>query len=171
MGDLVTKLPEWAYLNLADENGPQAQAYKWDLADPNKGQYDDAQRLARYALASFYFATSGANWTSSTSWLNYDVTECNWFTKASTSVCSDQGVFDNLDLSSNNLDGYLPDELALMPTMWIMQLSANPKLSGSLPTTIGLWPYAMVLDLHDSKIGGVVPTEIGNMAMLAGTIK
>jgi hypothetical protein len=64
---------------LLESDSPQSLALEWVLADPNLVHYDDQRILQRFALATFFYSTSGDQWNNQTYWLSYDRSECEWY--------------------------------------------------------------------------------------------
>ena len=60
-------------------HAPASLAYEWLEKDPNLDNYNQERRLQRYAMATLYYATRGANWTLPRYWLSYDTHECWWW--------------------------------------------------------------------------------------------
>jgi len=59
-------LPEYTVQvldNDKDGNSPQSLAYRWLQEDPYIDEYDNERRQQRFALATFYYATGGHDWT------------------------------------------------------------------------------------------------------------
>ncbi|CAB9507721.1 LRR receptor-like serine threonine-protein kinase [Seminavis robusta] len=77
-------------------DSPQVQALQWMTQDPHLDEYPTWRQIQRYALATFYFATLGPQWTVSNHWLSYDVSECSWTTKMDfeslVNITADQAV-------------------------------------------------------------------------------
>jgi hypothetical protein len=96
---------------LSDSSSPQFRAAQWLSEEPNFAFYLDRQKIQRYILATLFFATGGDKWTKSDSWLT-SKNECNWYSSYNGSC--DNYAFQILDLESNNLQGQLPSELALL---------------------------------------------------------
>jgi hypothetical protein len=96
---------------LSDSSSPQFRAAQWLSEEPNFGSYSDRQKRQRYTLATLFFATTGDQWTKSDGWLTTE-NECNWYS-TKVGICNSD-VFQILDLESNNLQGRLPSELALL---------------------------------------------------------
>lgn len=147
--------------------GPQALAYDWLVNDPFlfAGNYTNAdwRLVQRFALATLFFATSGHEWDSQDSWLDYFVHECSWVfvesdflkykeitelfsidsacgdgtqehTKAAGSKSSKESeAFVALRLGKNNLQGSLPRELALLTSLQSIDFSLN-ALTGEIPS-------------------------------------
>ena len=88
---------------------PQNDAYLWLAGNANLNTYADEQKVQRYVLALLYYATTGDSWSSNSNWLS-DLDESSWY-GVSTDV-ADQVT--NLVLGSNNLNGTIPSELAVL---------------------------------------------------------
>ena len=63
--------------------------------------------MQRYILALLYLDSGGDNWINNDKWIS-SAHECDWFGVTCNSF---EGLVDKIDLSSNNLDGFLPSEL------------------------------------------------------------
>jgi hypothetical protein len=96
---------------LSDSSSPQFRAAEWLSEEPDFDSYSDRKTLQRYVLAALYFATKGDQWTNSDGWLTTE-DECNWYS-TNVDIC-DSDAFQILNLESNNLQGQLPSELALL---------------------------------------------------------
>ena len=100
----------------------------------------------REALVALYHATDGPNWTDSTGWLtDYLLTE--WFGVSADS----NGIVSDIDLSSNNLNGLLPDELGDLVNLKQLDLSSN-SLSGPLPIALSQLIRLETLSLSDTQL-------------------
>ncbi|KAH0724871.1 hypothetical protein KY284_000736 [Solanum tuberosum] len=71
----------------------------------------------------------------------------------------------NLDLSSNNLTGSLPQEIGSRKAMIQMDLSMN-KLSNGIPEEIGSLQNLIHLSLRDNKLQGSIPSSMSSMSAL-----
>lgn len=98
--------------------------------------------LESTVLASLYNATNGPVWNDNTNWLS-DRPIGAWY-----GVTADmEGHVTGIDLSDNNLNGYLPGELAGLTNLTALNLSSNRHLSGPLPRElINLELQALRLD-------------------------
>ena len=171
-------------------HSPQLQALHW-MADfsTHNGNSDqrnipddaDAAMMQMYALGVLYFATNGDEWKecsrlkstkcesdvpqSSSRFLS-DGSICDWFGL----TCSDEkkkGFVTWIDLSHNDLDGSLPDELSLLnDNIELLWLSGNAKLDGTLPQWIGSAKNLQSLSLFDTSIGGTLPDSIYGLSKL-----
>ena len=131
-------------------------------------------------------------------WLSYDTHECRWFNQHNltffpTGPCHSRngtnGTFAHLYLSSNNLDGTLPPELALLTGMQHFFVESNllrgtipdeiyvgwqdtiqdfwvrrNRLSGTLSTHIGLWGKTLNrLNIFGNRFAGTLPDALYGM--------
>ena len=72
-----------------------------------------------------------------------------------------------LDLSSNELSGQIPSELASLSRLNILDLSSN-ELSGQIPSELGSLPRLWGLHLHSNELSGQIPSELGSILHLQG---
>ncbi|XP_057796847.1 probable LRR receptor-like serine/threonine-protein kinase At3g47570 [Salvia miltiorrhiza] len=73
-----------------------------------------------------------------------------------------------LDLSSNSLNGFLPQEMSNLGAAIYINLSMN-QLSGSIPSTIGKLQNLIYLSLASNRLEGYIPVSVGSMTNL-GTL-
>jgi Leucine-rich repeat (LRR) protein len=145
---------------------PQRSAYEWLSNNTNITDYSDEVKLARYALATFYYSTNGPTaWDEeirNDAWVT-DAPECEWATTAS-NQCSDN-VYTSLTLDFVGVSGQIPEELALLTGLTRLSLRSEgigmPSISGSLPESIGLLGNLETIRLNENNIGGTLPTTIG----------
>ena len=115
---------------------PLALAEAWQLADPIYSEYSRGRNEQRLALATFYFATGGDNWTNNEGWLSYDINECKWHSGSPfDQVCDAESNYLRLHLDNNNLTGTIPAETSFLSTLIYMDLSFN-SLTGTIPSTL-----------------------------------
>ena len=156
-------LPTSTWNVIRNENSsPQARAYQWLKSDPFISKYTDAQKLQRFVLASLYYATNGEKWKDSTAWLSTSTPECEWSSKADTdSICDSEGNYRVLSISSNGLEGFLPEEIGLLTALRELNVQSNRGLSGPLPSTIGFLTTLESINIYDNDLTGSIPSEIG----------
>eukprot|EP00980_Cylindrotheca_fusiformis_P007642 scaffold1605_cov141-Cylindrotheca_fusiformis.AAC.5 len=148
---------------------PQHSAYQWLSQNKNITEYSDEVKLARYALATFYYSTNGpTTWDEEIrngSWMT-DAPECQWATTSS-NQCTD-GNYTSLTLDYVGVSGQIPEELALLSGLTRLSLrsegAAASSVSGSLPESIGRLGNLETIRLNENNIGGVLPTSIGGLS-------
>lgn len=120
------------------------------------------------ALVSFYEATAGPTWSedgtpweaADTTWLAGD-TPCNWV-----GVTCVAGHVDAIALYDNELGGTLPDGLAALTTLRVLDLHSN-QIGGELPAALGSLTSLEYLDLSGNHFSGAIPATLGNLAKLS----
>ncbi|CAJ1967586.1 unnamed protein product [Cylindrotheca closterium] len=121
---------------LRNRRSPQFAAMEW-LRTPAgfSGVSNDAVFLQRYALATFYYSTSGESWTENDLWLS-EADVCEWFSSGGSLLCNNDGQVTALTLTNNGLDGNLPNEIGILSRLETIMLSGNTQLIGSVPRTL-----------------------------------
>jgi len=140
-------------------------------ADIAQGRFRLKQR---YELATLYFQLQGQFWTDSTGWLE-NQNECEWFRVQCSSESFEgglglQNVLSELDFSPDestgiNLHGRIPDDIALLTSLTVLDLQNN-VITGTFPDTIGGVYRLMVLDFRNNELSGTIPTSIGGLTSL-----
>ena len=189
----VVSLPPFTVEALEDPESPQSIAYRWLQEDPMLEEHSEMKRGQRMALATFYYATGGYDWTVKNSWLSYEVDECEWFSKydasagptdiflsgsavsqtGNESICNDEGFYLQLVLPANGLVGTVPKEITLLRDLHRLELMTN-AFSGTLPSELGLMSNLKVFTIGSTYsspllslgLAGTLPTEMGEMASL-----
>ena len=140
---------------------PAERAARWVLLeDPAEVRvYSEAnqKRLwTRFGLATLYYALGGPNWKSQNNWLSsksfcvWSGLECNRF----------QTALEEVDLSNNNLEGTIPDEIAILQDLRSIFLRLN-QISGTIPgTAMASLESLSVLYLNENQLTGPVPNEL-----------
>ncbi|WP_353573137.1 LamG-like jellyroll fold domain-containing protein [Candidatus Albibeggiatoa sp. nov. BB20] len=113
------------------------------------GQVTEIPNDQCQSLVALYEKTNGAGWTSNTGWLENNQ-PCTWY-----GVSCNDGSISALNLSNNNLQGTLPQELAVLTDMGVLSLNAN-KLQGEMPD---LSPLSNLerLQLGNNGLSGSIP--------------
>lgn len=160
-------LPDYSKSSILDEDSPQARAIEWLDSDPDSGAYTNFQRLQRFALATLYFATNGKEWVNNGGWVEgFRFDECDWYTGDSDSLesCAD-GRFEAITLDLNSLVGTLPDELAILTDLKVLDMGFN-RLSGPIPSRLGLLTNLQSLSLYINSLEGKLPAELSGLSLL-----
>ena len=111
-------------------------------------------------LSSFHDDTDGPNWTNSENW-GSDLPLDDWF-----GITTWRGGHaGQLILSSNGLDGEMPDELVDLAHVYDLYFPAN-SLEGDIPAHLTAHSGFRVLDFRENELTGVVPWNVGNMSDL-----
>ncbi|KAL6203843.1 hypothetical protein ACLB2K_027542 [Fragaria x ananassa] len=71
-----------------------------------------------------------------------------------------------IDLSSNDLEGEIPEEISSLLSLGTLNLSMN-QLSGSIPSKIGNLYRLETLDLSQNRLSGHIPQSLSNMTFLS----
>ena len=178
--------------DLENVHSPQAQALHWLAYEDGAQDVEDLR--TRFSLATLFLGTR----SNATSWVKQD----NWLTSAS--VCQWYGVscwkthtnvhlVQALNLSSNGLDGTIPEEVALlqrdcemldlsynsirgpipieigkqMKNLKRLYLGPNP-LSSTIPETMFQLSMLTHLYIDSAELRGTIPNAIGKMTSLHG---
>jgi hypothetical protein len=144
------------------------RAASWLVHEDTLDQAD--QLVARFALAVIYLQTGGPDWKNSINWLSGN-SICVWYGVR----CGDPGrplyheladKVRELDLSDNNLEGQLPDSIALLREMRVLWLNHN-KLSDQVPgEALGSLPALLILHLNRNQFTGPIPLSLRNNGLL-----
>ncbi len=111
------------------------------------------------ALVALYKRTDGANWYNRTSWLKAPVYK--WY-----GVHIDNtGRVIFLDLSYNQLHGYIPAGIGNLTKLDTLSLQGN-WITGFIPSQIGNLTNLTYLNLGGDGLSGSIPAEIGNLTKL-----
>ncbi|CAI5465029.1 unnamed protein product [Closterium sp. Yama58-4] len=70
-----------------------------------------------------------------------------------------------LDLSSNSLEGNIPDQISELTKLWVLDLSSN-SLDGTIPNKMSTVSQLMTLDLGSNSFSGSIPDWISTLAYL-----
>lgn len=159
---------------------PQYQAIHWlTAADEAQLSPDDPFLLQRYGLAVFFFTTyvtsemedraglptvtdpnisPGSEWKVVTNWMSgsghcdWHGVECHTDEEGSRMYDANAGVT-HLNLTANNIRGYLPNELGALSDLRVVDFGQN-ALTGTIPTSLGDLPLT-TLYLGDNVSFGV----------------
>ena len=141
----------------------KAHAEQRESPDPNNTWGHGFAKLPtvdRTALLALYNATGGANWTNNTNWLTSGALST-WY-----GITTDnQGRITKLNLTSNQLKGELPPELANLTNLEVLALGGN-QLTGTIPTWLSNLANLQELYLWGNELTGTIPRELSNLTNL-----
>ncbi|XP_034210779.1 receptor-like protein EIX2 [Prunus dulcis] len=72
----------------------------------------------------------------------------------------------SIDLSSNNLEGEIPEEISSLIALGILNLSMN-QLSGNIPSRIGNLRWLETLDLSHNHLSGQIPKSFSSLTSVS----
>ena len=75
-------------------------------------------------------------------------------------------VLARLVFSYNNLNGTLPAELSGLSSVEILALEHNPRLHGTIPSSIGQLVKLRALYLNDASLSGPIPEALWHLTQL-----
>jgi hypothetical protein len=144
----------------------QQAAFEWLVHNDEQVTCPNATKLVqRYALAAFWFACGGDNWSiakeQSNSFLSKAVGECEWNGVS----CDDNDNVVGFHLDENNITGTLPTELASLRFLRELNMDTN-HLSGPIPSWIVQWKKLEVLDLDHNHFTGSIPSSLYSISTL-----
>lgn len=147
--------------NLYDPFTPQGMARYWmiyvDQEELRVDQVGEARVQQRYIACVLYYATSGANWSGVSNYLDPTLHECDW----DGITCNTNHVA-LINLSEKNLTGTLPLELLSLGKLEVLKFLGN-SIGGTIPEKIFDSMEQLVwLDLSQNMIGGTIPAPQGS---------
>lgn len=143
------------------------------------------------ALLDLYNSANGEGWSNNTGW-NQDNNPCGWYGVTCGTNPDSSGFVQVLKLSSNNLNGPLPESFgaggsfanltsldlwnnsltgplpanfANLTSLAVLSLSSN-QLTGGIPSWIVTLSNLIEIDLSANPIGGDIPADIQNLTNL-----
>ncbi len=114
----------------------------------------------RLALNELHRSTNGAAWCTSTNW-NSSLPVSTWY-----KVGVLASHVHSLVMSSNNMSGYIPEEIFRLKHLRMIELASMPSLKGKIPSSMCKMMALKRLCICRCGIGGKIPQEIGNLKLL-----
>jgi Leucine-rich repeat (LRR) protein len=114
------------------------------------------------ALVDLYNKTNGAAWATNT----------NWLTKAPLNTwygisTDDTGRVTDIELSNNNLTGYIPSSIGNIAYLQDLSMEGN-ILTDSIPSSIGNLTALSNLEIGYNQLSSTIPSSLGNLSNLEG---
>ena len=109
----------------------------------------------REALITFFYATGGSQWETSTNWRDSAASLSQWFGVKT----DDVGRVTEIDLSGNRLVGTLPPRIDALIHLELLDLSGN-ELIGPIPPELGNLTSLSTLYLRGNRLTGCVPVGL-----------
>ena len=125
--------------------------------------FSQISKIEYKSLYSLYLATSGRNWHNNANWdftKQASAVNSNWY-----GLTVKDGHIIKINLSKNNLIGFIPKEVAYFKYLQSLDLSNN-ELYGGLPKIIGNLNKLQILQLDSTQLSGSIPAEIGILKIL-----
>lgn len=123
----------WVMTELLDTNGASAP--------------DEIHLMNRFVLTFLYAAWDGSEWNEQSLWLSKE-SECSWHGVE----CDDRGtLITSLSIKENNLKGILETRIGLLSDLKTLDLSGN-QLQGSIPDEI--WTLPRIGEFDTCEIFG-----------------
>lgn len=111
------------------------------------------------ALTAIYDAMGGTGWPTN-NWLSAEH-HCAW----TGITCNPVGLVVGIDLSSMNLTGQIPDDIACLPYLKSLYMNDN-QMSSTLPAAICDLTNLQYLQIQDAGLHGAIPTCVCTMKHL-----
>jgi len=110
------------------------------------------------ALVGLFNSTGGPGWKDHSHWL--DPAAPSWH-----GVVVSGGDVTELDLTDNNLAGFIPASFGNLSLLSVAYLGHN-RLTGAIPSTIGNLSQLSIFHAEDNALSGSIPASIGNLTLL-----
>jgi Leucine-rich repeat (LRR) protein len=157
-----------------DSESPQIWAFEWLSSHPNISFLEEWRKMQLFSLATFYFAFRGETWFNNEGWLDYDRSECSWYSRQPpfpvveqvAGICDEQGKFQTLSLGMNmaSPSATMPPEIAFLTRLRSIHLPSNDisgRLQDMIPTELLQLRDLTVLDFGLNQLSGTIPTHLG----------
>jgi hypothetical protein len=165
---LIEGYPALRVALLEEEGTCQWWAFKYFLVNSKDINELDSWRIRqRYVMALLYCEWKGDDWApiaSSDLWLS-DAHECDWFPMTGVDPCNKTEIVIRLPMESNNLQGTLPPEVAMLTDLQSIQLAKN-SLQGVIPMEWSVLSSLQELSLkQNAAVSGLLPAVLGQVTL------
>ena len=117
----------------------------------------EASDTDRQALVDLYYSTNGEGWTDNTNWISGDPCVNEWYEI----TCDEQGGVAEVVMAQNYMTGVLNESICDLFALQRLQLQYG-KIGGVIPSSIGNLKNVTLLVITDHEFEGI-PASVGNM--------
>ena len=161
-------LPSYTRAALKTKNSTQSLAYSWALSKDGMHNVTTVDRLlARFTLATIYYATGGGDtWKETERWLT-SANECHWYANDFFPICPDGETVAQVSLFGNGLAGTIPAEVAMLSNLKAFLLAKN-DLTGTVPSQLAQATLLETFSVYDNQLKDLsgVLSVVGNLRNL-----
>ena len=160
-------LPQDILNTLFDVGSNYHLANAWMIQDPHLDTYSPERQMQRFLMVSLYYTMNGHNWMRSDHWLSYEVSNCEWFNRGSSlgihgwhvgdemvPTCDENGNLQVLNLTSNNLDGVMPETTQDVSAYLKIFDFSNNQVQGQPPSFTANAMALEVVNISNNKYKG-----------------
>ncbi len=119
----------------------------------------DVPQIECEALSMLFTTTNGGDWLNKTGWME-KTTVGDWY-----GVKINEGHVQSINLSQNQLAGFIPSEIANLSYLSSLDLSNN-ALAGYIPSELGSLSNLRSLILSFNQLTNEIPPSLGNLTKL-----
>lgn len=166
-------VPVSIMMEIEKRDSPESQANKWMCNDPHLEEYPIERQMQRFAMVSFFYATNGLNWYRNDHWLDYGVSECEWYSaydEGDDSICDGDSTLLIFDFHSNNLHGSVPGLTHFYPKVRHFNV-ANNYLGGPPPPLASKITDLEVFVLSNNQLEGPLIADAGFASFSVRVVK
>lgn len=115
------------------------------------------------ALMDLHKSTGGESWKNADNWGKADDI-CTWYGVQCTHDPPGTSQVFSVTLANNNLKGTVPESIAKIEELKVLDLSRN-DLSGTVPSDLGMLPKLQMLHLQNNGLTGELPATMFNLTV------
>ena len=158
------RLPSYTKDSFKFSASPQVRAYNWLLSDPFLDVFSVDQMLQRFALMTLLMSIKIDKYIIDRSEM-FGIHECQW--NSLFFPCNDQQELTGVWLDGvPGLNGTLANEIGMLSSLIIIDMSRNELLQGVLPSSIGEVTGLQVLNLEQNSLSGSLPYSLSSLTEL-----
>ncbi len=147
------------FVKISNDDAPSVNLSSYPILINVEAVVQDPTQTCRYKdsliLVEFYNNTNGPNWI--TQW-NFTRPMNTWFGV----TLNQQGCVQFLDLTGNNLSGFIPPSITTLPELERFNIVGN-TFEGAIPDYLGNFIKLKTLRLSLNRFSGQIPNSLGNL--------